>query len=231
MIFSKERKNTMKKIFLTIILVLTLSLLLIGSASAKNDKINIKGEVTKIGAGTITVLSNKGETYEVTLPEDFDPDSIQVGDSVLVKGRINEDGSVTAESIKLVGKGNDKDDGDEDEDQAEGGKGDSAYCADSKQEKPHPFAAKIAERYGVDEEWVMGYFCDGYGMGAIMLALKTSQLDGVLVDADTLLAERANGLGWGRIWQEQGLIGREKEGHSPPGLLKKPDDHPGKKKK
>lgn len=63
--------------------------------------------------------------------------------------------------------------------------------------------------------------------GAIMLALKTSQIDGVLVDADTLLVERANGIGWGQIWKDMGLIGCEKNGHSPPGLLKKPDDYPG----
>ena len=157
--------------------------------------------------------------------------SIQKGDFVLVKGRIDEDGSVTAESIKLLGNGNDKDDGDEDEDQAEGGKDNSAYCADGKQEKPHPLAAKLADRYDVTEEWVMDYFCDGYGMGQIMLALKTSELDGIDADPDFLLAERANGIGWGNIWKDLGLIGNEKEGHSPPGLLKKSDDHPSNKNK
>jgi len=222
----------MKGLLIAAVLALMLSLLAVGSVSAKNDKINIKGEVTDVGAGTITVLSNKGVTYVVTLPEGFDPDSIRVGDSVLIKGRVIGDNSVTAESVKLVGKGNDKDDGDEGEDQAEGGKENSAYCADGKQEKSHPFAVKMAEHYGVDEAWVMGYFCNGYGMGSIMLALKTSRLDGALVDADTLLAERGeNGVGWGQIWQGQGLIGKEKAGHSPPGLLKKPEDHPGKKNK
>ena len=41
----------------------------------------------------------------------------------------------------------------------------------------------------------MGYFCNGQGMGAIMLALKTSQLSGA--DPDSLLAMRAAGEGWG----------------------------------
>ncbi|MGB7876357.1 MAG: hypothetical protein WBL25_18400 [Anaerolineales bacterium] len=218
----------MKRILLTTILILMLSLLVAGSASAKNDKINIKGEVTEVGAGTITVLSNKGITYEIVVSEGFDLSSIQIGDSILVKGQIGEDGSVMAESIKLVGNGNDKDDGDEN--QVDGGKRNSAYCPDGKQEKPHPFATKMAERYGVTEGWVMEYFCDGYGMGQIMLALKTGEIEGIGTDPESLLTERANGIGWGVIWKDLGLIGSEKEGHSPPGLLKKPD-HVGPKNK
>jgi len=221
----------MKKILLTIILVLMLSLLAVGSASAKNDKVNIKGEVidTDITAGTLTIQSNKGSTFVVTVPEGFDLTSIQVGDTVLVKGRAGDDGPIVAESIKRVGKGS-QSNNDENEDQAEGGKDNSAYCADGKQEKPHPLAAKMADRYRVTEQWVMDHFCDGYGMGAIMLALKTSQIEGLGAGPETLLTERANGNGWGQIWQELGLIGNEKNGYSPPGLLKKPD-HAGPKNK
>jgi hypothetical protein len=221
----------MKKIYLAVILMLVLALLVPGPAFAKNDKININGEVTAKGDdGTITVLSNKGETFLVSLPTGFDLDSVQIGDAVLVKGHTAEDGAVIAESIKLLGNGNDKDDGDEDEDQPEGGKENSAYCADGKQEKPHPLATRLAERYGVTVEWVMEYFCDGYGMGQIILALKTSELEGIEADPESLLAERANGVGWGNIWKDLGLIGSEKDGDSPPGLLKKPD-HAGPKNK
>ena len=206
----------MKRIIPTIILVFVITLLAARPASAKNDKINIKGEVTGVGAETISVLSNKGITYEIAVPDGFDLTAIQVGDSVLVKGRIGEDSSVTAESIKLLGVGNDEDNSDE-------GKMNSAYCADGVQEKPHPFAVRMSERYGVSEEWVMGYFCGGYGMGQIMLALKTGRIEGIEVDPETLLTKRANGQGWGNIWKGLGLIGSEREGHSPPGLLKKPD--------
>jgi hypothetical protein len=215
----------MKRIILTTILILMLSLIIAGPAAAKNDKINIKGEVTAVGAGTITVLSNKGISYEIALPEGFTLD-IQIADSVLVKGHVGEDGSITAESVKLLGKGN----GNNDNDQANTGKGNSAYCAEGVQDKPHPFATKIAERYDVTEEWVMDYFCDGYGMGQIMLALKTGELEGIETDPESLLDERASGVGWGNIWKNLGLIGSEREGHSPPGLLKKPD-HAGPKDK
>jgi hypothetical protein len=59
-----------------------------------------------------------------------------------------------------------------------------------------------------------------------MLALKTSQLDGS--DAGELLEMRAEGKGWGKIWLEKGLIGSEKDGFSPAGLLKRPE-HAGPK--
>ena len=217
----------MKRIVITTILVLMISLSATGSATAQKGKININGQVTKIGSGTITVLSNKGETFVVTLPSGFDPDSIQQGDFVLVKAVLGDGGNWVAQSVKLLGKGNDdlyEDENEvDDDDLAEGSKLNSAYCADGKQEKPHPLAAKMAERYGVTQDWIMGYFCEGYGMGQIMLAIKTSQIEGIEANPETLLTERSNGVGWGNIWKNMGLIGRERDGHSPPGLLKKPD--------
>jgi hypothetical protein len=224
----------MKKTLIFITLILILSMLVVGPVAAQKGKINIKGEVTTVGAGTLTIQTHKGETFVVTVPDGFDLNSIQVGDSVLVKAIAGEGGAWQAQSVKLVGKGSDGNAGDgnelENEGQAEGSKDNGAFCVDGKQEKPHPLAVKIADRYGVTEQWVMDYFCEGYGMGAIMLALKTSEMDGVTVDPDALLAKRANGQGWGLIWQEIGLIGSEKNGHSPPGLLKKPD-HAGPKNK
>jgi hypothetical protein len=219
----------MKKILISTVMVLMVALLAIGPASAQKGKININGEVTAVGTDTLTIQSNQGETFVVTVPDGFDLNSIQVGDSVLVKAVAGDGGSWQAQTIKQIGRGI-SGDGDDDDDQSEGSKGNSAFCADGKQEKPHPLAARMSERYGVTEQWVMDYFCDGYGMGAIMLALKTSELNGVDADAEILLAERANGQGWGQIWQGLGLIGSEKEGHSPPGLLKKPD-HAGPKNK
>lgn len=218
----------MKRFFLTTVLVFLLSLLVVGTASAQKGKVNIKGEVTAVGAGTLTILSNKGETFIVTVPVTLKMSTIKVGDSVLIKAIAGDGGSWLAQSIKQVGNGTnddgDKDDDEvEDEDKAEGSKDNSAYCADGKQEKPHPLAAKMAERYGVTEDWVMGHFCSGYGMGAIMLALRTSQIEGLGANPDALLAGRANGIGWGNLWKDLGLIGNEKNGQSPPGLLKKPD--------
>ena len=221
----------MKKILITTFLALVVVMSGISSASAQKDKINIKGQVVSSAEGTLKVQSNKGETFEVLVPAGFDMSAIQTGVSVLIKGKIMQDGSIQADSIKLVGKGNQETDGsdDYDEEEPEGFKGNSAFCAEGKQERPHPLAPKLATRFGVSEDWVMESYCDGYSIGAIMLAIKTSQIPGVQFKPDELLTERAAGKGWGQIWKGLGLIGSEKNGHSPPGLLKK-QAHSGPKK-
>jgi len=210
----------MKKAFGATILVLLIALSAVGPAYAQKNKINIKGEVTAMENGTLTIASNKGDTYTITIPDNMDVSAVQVGDSVLVKATAGEGNTWIAESIKLVGNGNAKNDNN-DEDKTEGFKDNSAFCADGKQVKPHPLAPKIAERFGVSEEMVMGYFCDGYSIGAIMLAIKTSQMEGMTASPDDLLGDRAAGNAWGLIWKDLGLIGNEKNGQSPPGLLKK----------
>lgn len=220
----------MKKTFISTILVLMIALSVVTPASAQKDKINIKGEVTAVGDGTLTVKSNKGETYVVTVPDGIDVSTIQVGDSVLVKASSGEGGAWLAESIKQVGGGSENGNGKDENEKPEGFKDNSAFCAEGKQKKLHPLAPKIVERYGVSEEMVMGYFCEGYSFGAIMLAIKTSQLDGVTASPGDLLVNRATGNAWGQIWKGLGLIGSEKDGHSPPGLLNKPG-HAGPKNK
>ena len=188
-------------------------------ASAVPGKGAIKGEVVAVDTeqGVVTLETRKSEFVMVKLPPDVDAEAIEVGDWMLIKGTRDQDDVIVAEWFKPVGRGKDN----SNEDKAEGKKDNSAFCDPEKQEKFHPLAAKIGERYAVGEGWVMDNFCEGYGMGAIMLALKTSQLDGS--DAGELLEMRAEGKGWGRIWLEKGLIGSEKEGFSPPGLLKRPE--------
>ncbi len=217
----------MKKKITISILVILVTLLAAVPALAIPGKGAIKGEVTEVdlGKGTLELDPKKGESVLVIVPEDFDLETITDGDWVLVKGTTVEDGIIEAEWIKQIGKGSDEGD---DEEKAEGKKDNSAFCDGEKQEKLHPLAEKIGERFEVGEDWVMGYFCYGYGMGAIMLALKTSQLEGS--DAGEMLEQRAEGQGWGQIWKEKGLIGSEKEGYSPPGHLKRPD-HAGPKDK
>ena len=225
----------MKKIFTVTIVMILVSLLSVGTAFAQKGMTNIKGEVTAMGGGSLTVVSAKGDTYIVTIPDGMELSGVEVGRMVLIKASKGEGDAFVAESVKVTGKvekdtetDTDKEEKDKDADQ-EGSFENNAFCSEGKQDKPHPLAPKIAERYGVSEEMVMGYFCDGYSMGAIMLAIKTSQLDGVTASIDELLTSRADGNGWGQIWKELKLIGSEKDGKSPPGLLHKPE-HAGPKK-
>lgn len=215
----------MKKLITFSIFVFLVSLLMASPVLAIPGKGVVKGDVIAVDSGTLTIKTKQGEEVTVIVPQDFDINAFKVGDSVLVKGVVGEDDSIEAEWVKQIGKGRGKGD---DEDKPEGSKENSAFCDEGKQEKPHPLAEKIAERYGVGEDWVMGYFCDGYGIGAIMLALKTSEINGA--NPAVLLAGRADGNGWGQIWKDLGMIGSEKEGHSPPGLLNRPD-HAGPKDK
>ena len=62
---------------------------------------------------------------------------------------------------------------------------------------PHPTGMKLAQRYGVPYEEIMGWFCQHYGFGEIDLAYGLAQQYGVPVE--DIFALRASGLGWGEI--------------------------------
>ena len=208
-----------KTILLTIITIMTV-MMAAGPVSAQNNKININGKLTAFDAGSLTVETKKGDVYVIDIPAEFDLPTLEIGDSVLVKAVAGEEDNWVATVVKQLGAGGEDDElGDGDE----GFQEHSAFCADGKQDKPHPLAPKIAERFGVSEEFVMEYYCDGYSIGAIMLAIKTSQLEGIGLTPEEILADRASGNAWGLIWKDLGLIGSEKNGNSPPGQLKKSD--------
>lgn len=209
----------MKKTLLSLLLVIVVLLVPAGSVTAQKSKLNIKGEVTAISGDILTIESNTGDTIEIVAPADFDLDTVAVGDSILIKAVAGENGDWIAKRLKVLGN-DEEDDGPEN---AGGFQENSAYCADEKKTDSHPLAGKIAERFGVSEETVMTYYCQGFSMGEIMLAIKTSQMEGVSASFGEILANRADGNAWGRIWQDLGLIGSEKNGNSPPGLLNKPD--------
>lgn len=81
------------------------------------------------------------------------------------------------------------------------------YCSDLTVQ--HPVGAKLAMEYGVTYEQVMGWFCQGYGMGEIMLALEASRKSGL--PADQFFAMKEEQGGWGKVWQEMGWIGKERK--------------------
>jgi hypothetical protein len=216
--------NMKKGIAIGLLVVLLASLVAV-PALAKPGKATIKGQVVAVGfSGSLTIQTQRGEMVEVILPDGFNIESLVEGDWVLVKG-FWSDGKLEAEWIKKIGPFQRE----EDPETTGAGKMNGAYCSEGKQVKPHPLAVRLEDMFGVTQEWVMGYFCNGQGMGAIMLALKMR--DAHEADAEVLLAERAGGKGWGQIWKEAGWIGSEKEANSPPGLLKKPEQAGPKKDK
>lgn len=89
---------------------------------------------------------------------------------------------------------------------------DSPHC-NGTADKPHPVAAKLAERFAVPYETIIGWFCAGYGFGEIDLAYQISAQSGIAV-AD-LFAQAEQGLGWGEIMQTAGIIKGNGKGAGP----------------
>jgi hypothetical protein len=206
----------MKKTLITLILVVLVVTLVAIPVSAKSPV--VKGEVTAINGNVLTVLTHRNQIMDITTPPDFDLSSLALGDTIIVKGETQTDGSMVAEWVRVIGPG-----ASDDENTPEGSKSaNSAYCAGNKKQHPHPMATAMSEDYGITTELVMEYYCEGYSMGAILLALKTQEINGA--DVNGLLTQRANGQGWGAIWQGLNLIGSERDVQTPPGWLHKPDN-------
>lgn len=71
---------------------------------------------------------------------------------------------------------------------------------------PQPTGQKLANRYGVPYEEIMGWFCQKFGFGEIDLAYELSKQAGV--SPAQIFELRRSGLGWGEIKKmvEDGLI-------------------------
>ena len=83
----------------------------------------------------------------------------------------------------------------------------------------HKVAQRLAERSGLYYEQIMSWFCvDGLGFGEIANAIKASEkLEGSSSVAEILAMKEELG-GWGKVKQELGLIGKNKN--------TQPDDEP-----
>ena len=69
----------------------------------------------------------------------------------------------------------------------------------------HPVIDAIALEYELSYDDIAIWFCEGYGLGEIELALRISGATGD--DLATILAMRDDGTGWGKIMQALDLIG------------------------
>jgi hypothetical protein len=167
-------------------------------------EVTITGNITSLDelGNKFTAETEGGETFTfIVTDEAFDWTSIAVGDLVEANGMQTEDGSVILVALTVL-------------ESADEETKDGFYCTQS--DVPHPFGARLAERYQIDYATLQGWFCDGFGWGQIMLALQTGQISGA--DPADLLATREAGSGWGQIWQELKLIGKDKDAFSPKDL-------------
>lgn len=218
----------MKKLAVVVHLTLAITMILTPVAFAEEDEpveIEFTGRVTAIDTlgGTLTLETDEAEVFTVLPPEGFDLSLVALGNLYEVEGTL-EDGIVLATKLKFEDDDADEAEGEEQDEEDQEDKGLSFFCRPEAQ-KDHPFAAALAETYDTESSKIMGWFCDGgYGFGQIMLALQTASRMGV--DAGELLARRSAGEGWGKIWVEMGLIGKDREAHppGPPEHAKRPKD-------
>lgn len=188
----------MTKRFLAVSLALILVLLTVVPAFAQTDT-TVSGTVLSVdlAAGTFEMSTAAGDVLTVTPPASFDLATLTVGSPIEVQGSL--DGSaLTAFSIFPVVDDNLDD---------KVNKG--FFCTNA--ESSQPALTKLAEEYSADYAQLLDWFCSGhYGVGEIMLALRASQSGGA-ASAQELLDMKKELGGWGKVWQELGLVG---QGHN-----------------
>jgi len=170
------------------------------------EKREVEGTVLRI-TGELLILEEFG--YEFLITEDTEiEEGIGEGNYVKVKYYEVEENQVILLEVELE---------DEDEDEMDDEMGDdmepSDYCSSDLE---HPALVKLADSYGVKYSDLLPYFCEqGFGVGEIMLALKTAEREDVDKTYEVILEDRSpdgqKDVGWGEIWQELGLIGNGKQ--------------------
>lgn len=154
------------------------------------------------------------EVFTILVEEGFEFGEINEGDEFEIEAKLNEDDEweLYKHEIKEQEREREREE-------------DGYFCSEGAED--HPVALAIAETYGVDYETVIGMFCAGEGeegsartgFGNIMLAFHTAEATGG--DALEILSMKEDGTGWGQIWQDMGLIGKDREKPDKPG---KPED-------
>jgi hypothetical protein len=73
---------------------------------------------------------------------------------------------------------------------------------------------RLAEKYNVPYEEIMGWFCQGFGFGEIDLAYSLSYMSGTPVAE--IFAMKSGGMGWGEIKKRYEAQGNPKHWAYPP---------------
>ncbi len=169
------------------------------------DEMEVYGTVEELAVDYLIV---DGVRYELTMDTEIE-EEIEIGDSVKVKYYVEDDLNIAIE-VEL-------EDADEegDEDMDDDNMEDSAVCSG---ELIHPALESLAMEYDVDYESLLPYFCEQhFGIGEIEHALSTAENEDVEMTWVELLEMRSSDdeddYGWGEIWQELGLIGKDADKH------------------
>lgn len=216
----KTKRMALLSIFLIATLVLSglsTTFALAAENLDESEKVEITGTITLIDEEglffEVEVKDEEGDpiTYTIEVDEDFDFESIEVGDEIELEGLPTEEElTLQMNELKLQ---------EQERERAEDG-----YFCDAETEDEHPVAASIAETYEAEYQTIMDWFCGGEGeegsnatgFGNIMLALHTAEISGTSVEE--IMELRESDQGWGQIWQE--VV----EGFGKPDDAGKPED-------
>lgn len=225
----KTKRMALLSIFLIATLVLS-GLSTTFALAAENldepEKVEITGTITLIDEEgfffEVEVEDEEGDlaTYTIEVEDEFDFESIAVGDEIELEGLpTEEENTLQMTEFKLEEEGRERTE--------------DGYFCDAETEDEHPVAASIAETYEAEYQTVMDWFCGGEGeegsnatgFGNIMLALHTAEISDTSVEE--IMELRASDQGWGQIWQEVVEGFGKPEDAGKPEDVGKPDD-PGK---
>jgi hypothetical protein len=183
------------------------------------DEVLITVGAIEDGSFQLTVGGDKSLT--ILVPDDFEFEDIAIDSEFELNIKYNK-GLEEWMLYKL----------EEEEQEEEREREEEGYFCSEDAEEQHPVALAIVDTYKEDfpdisYETVIGMFCEGEGeegsartgFGNIMLAFHTAEETGE--DVNDILAMKEDGTGWGKIWQEMGLIGKDSEKPEKPG---KPED-------
>ena len=216
-------KHSLRTWWLIGILVLLTSFA--GYASLAQAEEGVLIELT----GTVEVLEDDllvVDGIEVAPAAVFLPATLSVGDIVTITGYFNDEGTLVAISLEIIEDADpDLLDSDEDgivdsedncpavpnPDQADAdGDGVGDACDDDDTvvscvgTPVHPVANAIASAFGLDYDTVIGWHCDGFGFGEIVIALRLAEELGT--DADALLTQFSESQqGWGEFIKAAGI--------------------------
>ena len=214
---------------ITLILALLAALLTTGMAFASDDsEVTVTGTIVGIYPEDSYLeieVDNEGllEIITVQVGQNFNFDSLVLGDLIEVTGIFTDDGTLMVSELKIQERARDQL-------KTQDGELESYYCTTEDQFQPVAF--KAAETYGVDYSVIEGYLCseNPIPLGQILLALQTAALTG----GD--YTEYLNGfenISWGQVWQDMDLQGKPDHGTAP-GQIKQqdgdnvPDENSGK---
>jgi hypothetical protein len=183
--------KTKLSIFLSLLFTVILTFTSVSPAQAiTGDPVSVTGVVVSITPGVNFVVQLPDTSLVTVTPAaGFDFTLLAVGDAITVNGTEGVDPTSLDLIDYLVTP-------------IEPGKQDGFFCVQSIIQQPA--AAKLAARFSVDYSVIQQMFCNGAGLGNIMLALATSQETGS--DPALLLEQHANGTGWGQIWRETNTV-------------------------